>query len=585
MSSHGVYYTKSPLLASRTPVWRSRFIIVCLALGFTVLTARAAWIQLYQYEFYQNQADMRYVRTLPLPASRGVIQDRNGIPLGFSIETPSLWASPAELHITDAQMKQLAALLGMSEDALRVRLDPGSGERKREFVWLKRLAGHELAEQVLALGIKGIYARNEYQRSYPGKEATAHVVGFTNVEDLGQEGMELAFNDLLVGKAGSERFIQDRMGRPVGSAEERVNPVNGKDIQLSIDARIQYYAYQLLSDAVKLHRAQSGSIVIIDVRTGEILALVNYPSYDPNTRENLQGSSLRNRAVTDTFEPGSTMKPIVVGRALDLGIVKPTTVIKTSPGSVVVGGKVIRDVANYPQLTVQQVIQKSSNIGVVSIAMQMTPREMWETFTELGFGQKPQIGFPGAALGRLRPYKSWRPIEQATQAYGYGLSVSLLQLAHAYTAFARDGDIIPLSLLRNDHPVQGVRVFTPETAAEIREMLHMVTLPGGAGTKAQTQGYAVGGKSGTAIKSGAGGYGTGKYRSWFVGIAPINQPRIVVAVMIDEPSDGVYYGGAVSGPVFAQVVQQSLRLLGVLPDQPLQLAGTGQGQQAARRQP
>lgn len=575
MSGHGIYYTKSPLLASRTPVWRSRFVIVCLALGFITLTARAAWVQLYQYEFYQNQAEMRYVRTFELPASRGVIRDRNGVVLAFSVKTPSLWASPVEVQASDTQLTKLAHLLDMDLQTLQARLDPGTGERKREFVWLKRMAGDSLAEQVMSLGIKGVYVRDEYMRNYPEKDAAAHVVGFTNVEDVGQEGVELAYNDLLTGKPGSERIVQDRLRRTVAAPSEHVAPIDGREIQLSIDRRVQHYAYQLLRDAVTQNNAKSGSIIVIDVQTGEVLALANYPSFDPNAREDLRGERLRNRAVTDTFEPGSTVKPIIVARAMDLGLVKPDTVIKTAPGSLVISGKVIRDIGNYPQLTVQGVIQKSSNIGVVRIAMQMTPQEMWETFTEMGFGQKPQIQFPGTAVGRLRPYKSWRPIEQATQAYGYGLSVSLLQLAHAYIAFAREGDIIPLSLLHNTRPVQGVQVFTPQTVAEIRKMLYMVTQPGGVGTRAQTDGYSVGGKSGTAVKADANGYGTGKYRAWFVGIAPINSPRIVVGVMIDEPSNGAYYGGAVAAPVFGQVVQQTLRLIGVAPDLPVTVPQTG----------
>lgn len=571
MSKRGVYYTKSPLLASRTPIWRSRFLIVCLAFGFLALTARAAWVQLYKYEFYQDQADLRYMRTLPLVAERGKIFDRNGTPLASSVRIPSLWASPSEVKATDSQLEALANLLEMDLGELKNKLDPGSEGRKREFVWLKRLAGNDLALKVKNLGIKGIYSRDEFQRDYPGRGTTAQIVGFTNIEDVGQEGIELAYNDYLTGAAGYERIIRDRRGNPVGYAEDRKSPHEGKPIYLSIDMRIQHYAYQVLQNAVidskDGHRkAKSASVVILDTQTGEILALANYPSYDPNDRQNLHKGQLRNLVMTDIFEPGSTVKPFVVARALDLGIVKPDTMIKTAPGSVVISGKEIRDVGRYQQLTVQQVIQKSSNIGIVTIAMKMTPQELWDTYTGIGFGQKPQIDFPGVAVGRLRPYKSWRPIEHATQAYGYGLSVSLLQLAHAYTVFARDGELIPLTLRRRDttQAVQGVKVFTPQTASAVREMLHMAAMPGGA-ARAQIYGYAVGGKSGTSKVSTRGGYSESQYRAWFVGIAPINRPRIIVAVMVDDPQNG-YYGGLIAAPVFSDVASKTLSLLGVPPD-------------------
>lgn len=571
MSKRGIYYTQSPLLASRTPIWRSRFLIVCLALGFTVLTARAAWVQLYKYEFYQDQADMRYIRTLPLVAERGKIFDRNGIPLASSVRIPSLWASPAEVKATDEQLEALAHLLEMDLAELKIKLDPGTDGRKREFVWLKRQASYDLAQQVKNLGIKGVYSRDEFQRDYPGRWTTAQVVGFTNIENVGQEGIELAYNDYLTGSAGYERIIRDRQGNPVGDVEDRKDPSEGKSVYLSIDMRIQHYVYQALQNAVinpenGQRRAKSASAVILDTQTGEILALANYPSYDPNDRQNLRRGQLRNLVMTDIFEPGSTVKPFVVARALDLGIVKPDTIIKTARGSLVISGKEIRDVGRYSQLTVQQVIQKSSNIGIVTIAMKMTPQELWDTYTSIGFGQKPQIDFPGVAVGRLRPYKSWRPIEHATQAYGYGLSVSLLQLAHAYTVFARDGELIPLTLRRRNtsEPVQGVKVFTPQTASAVREMLHMAAMPGGA-ARAQVYGYAVGGKSGTSKVSTRGGYSESQYRAWFVGIAPINRPRIIVAVMVDDPQEG-YYGGLIAAPVFSDITSQTLSLLGVPPD-------------------
>jgi cell division protein FtsI (penicillin-binding protein 3) len=392
------------------------------------------------------------------------------------------------------------------------------------------------------------------------------VVGFTDVEDNGQEGIELAFNKDLGGKPGSRRVIKDRIGRVVEDIGDQVPPVDGREIQLSIDSKVQFFAYQKLRDAVLANKAKAGSVVVLDAVTGEVLALANYPSYVPDKRKNLTGEQLRNRALTDTFEPGSTMKPITVAMALEAGRITPQTVIDTSPGRYTVTGSTITDTHNYGALTVEGVIQKSSNVGATKIAQRMSPHEMWDTYTAVGFGQKPQISFPGAVSGRLRPWKTWRPIEQATMSYGYGLSASLFQMAHSYTVFAHDGSIIPATMLKTDEPAVGVRVFSPQNAAAIRKMLQMAAGPGGTGPLAQTVGYSVGGKSGTAHKQVGKGYASNKYRSWFTGMAPINKPRIIVAVMVDEPSAGSYFGGIVAAPVFSEVVQQTLRMMGVQPD-------------------
>ena len=562
-SVRSVNYASSPLLASRTPPWRSKFFVALVGLGFLVLIGRAAYVQIIGQPFFLKQGEIRYARTLELPASRGRIIDRNGLILAASVPAPSLWAIPKDFEATPAQRGRLARLLGMNVKELEAKLDDSPN-----FVWLRRLADEKVAEEVRALGIKGVYQVREYKRQYPEGEAAAHVVGFTNVEDVGQEGMELAFQRDLAGRHGTRRVIKDRLGRVVEDIGESVQPVDGRDIELSIDSKVQFFAYQRIRDAVAENRAVAGSVVVLDAQTGEVLALANYPSYTPNDRRNLTGAQLRNRALTDTFEPGSTMKPFIAAWAMETGRVTPNTVIQTAPGYINITGSTIRDAHPHGALTVAEVIQKSSNVGTVKMAMQMQPREMWELFSQAGFGQKPQIGFPGAVPGRLRPYKTWRPIEQATMSYGYGLSGSLFQLARAYTVFARDGEIIPAMLLKSPNPesINGIRIISPNTARAVREMLQMVTAKGGTAPKAQTIGYSVGGKTGTAYKQEGRGYAERKYRSWFVGLAPIGKPRIVVAVMVDEPSAGKYYGGDVAAPVFSAVVQQTLRTLNVPPD-------------------
>ncbi len=558
----GVSYATSPLLASKTPNWRSRFLVAAVALGFAGLLLRAAQIQLVKPEFFQKEGEKRYAHNLEVPATRGRVLDRSGQLLATSVPVPSVWAIPKELKATPEQRRQLARLLGMNDNELDRRLASGSAS----FAWLRRQVDTETWTQIAKLGIKGVHQSREFRRRYPEGESAAHVVGFTNLEDQGQEGVELAFQRQLQGRNGSRGVVKDRLGRVIEDMGPHTEPADGSDIALSVDAKVQFFAYQRVREAVAEHKAKAGSVVVLDVQTGEILALANYPSYDPGERGKRTGEQLRNRALTDIFEPGSTMKPFVVAWALETGKVKPETPINASAGSVVVSGIAIKDAHHYSMLSVREVIQKSSNIGTVRMAMQMQPRELWELYASVGYGQKPQISFPGAVTGRLRPHKTWRPIEQATMAYGYGLSASLLQIARAYTTFARDGEVIPITMLRQEQPVSGIRVISPETAREIRTMLQMAAGPGGTGQLAQTIGYSVGGKSGTAHKQEGKGYATNKYRSWFVGLAPVDKPRIVVAVMVDEPSNGKYYGGAVAAPVFSQVVQQTLRVLGVPPD-------------------
>jgi len=563
--SRSVRYTSSPLLASKTPVWRSKFIVAVIALAFIGLACRAAYVQVLGNDFFQRQGEVRFVRTLELPANRGRILDRNGLILASSVPALSIWADPEDIIATHTQLLELAKLLDMPIAELNKKLE----DEDKNFVWIKRLVDDSVAQKISKLGIKGIHQRMEYKRQYPEGETIAHVVGFTNIEDRGQEGMELAFNKELGGRAGSRRVIKDRLGRVVEDTREQVPPVDGKDLQLSIDSKVQFVAYQKLRDAVIANKAVAGSVVMLDAITGEVLAMANYPSYVPDKRQNMTGNQLRNRALTDTFEPGSVMKAFTVGLALETGRVKPETQIQTAPGRLQITGSTISDAHPHGVLTVQEVIQKSSNVGTVKMAMQMQPREMWEIFSQAGFGQKPQITFPGVVSGRLRPYKTWRPIEQATMSYGYGLSASLFQMARAYTVFGHDGQIIDATLLKRDEPAVGVQVFSPKTALEVRKMLQMAAGPGGTGQKAQTLGYSVGGKSGTAYKQVGKSYGTDKdrkYRGWFVGMAPIDNPRVIVAVMIDEPRAGKYYGGDVAAPVFSELVQQALRMKSVQPD-------------------
>ena len=563
--SRSVVYTSSPLLASRTPVWRSKFVVAVIALGFVGLVARAAYIQVFANEFFQKQGEVRFARTLELASNRGRILDRNGLILASSVPVPSIWAIPEDVERDPVRLKQLAKLLEMPLAELNKRIE----NEDKSFVWLKRQVDDAVAKEVMALKLDGIYERKEYKRQYPEGEAAAHVVGFTNIEDKGQEGIELAFNKELAGHNGSRRVIKDRLGRAVEDVGEKIAPVDGPDLQLSIDSKVQFFAYQKLRDAVQVNKARAGSVVVLDVVTGEVLALANYPSYEPTKRVNMSGEQLRNRALTDTFEPGSVMKPFTIGLALETGRVTPQTLIDTGPGKYTITGSTISDSHPNGVLTVEGVIQKSSNIGTAKIALQMPAREMWELFSNAGFGQKPQISFPGAVSGRLRPYKTWRTIEQATMSYGYGLSASLFQMAHSYTVFSNDGLIIPVTMLKSSEPAVGVPVLSAHTAGQVRKMLQLAAGPGGTGQKAQTIGYSVGGKSGTAynqIGKGYGSAGNRKYRGWFVGLAPIEKPRIIVGVMIDEPSAGQYYGGAVAAPVFSEVVQQTLRMMNVQPD-------------------
>lgn len=583
-------YANSPMLSTPTPPWRSKFLVGLMGLAFLGLVGRAVWIQIVNNQFYLDQGKNRYERHVELLPSRGLILDRHGEMLATSVPTMSIWMDPKDFKADAKQRQALLRLLAMKPSELTKR-----ATRKSNFVWLRRQLDEDDAKAVAALKIPGLYQVKESRRVYPEGEAAAHIIGFTGIENNGQEGIELTYNQALAGHKGQKHVIKDRLGNVVDNASDTVPAKDGLAIRLSIDAKVQAQAYQRIRDAVVAHGAAAGSVVVLDAVSGEVLALANVPSFIPDNRKNLTGAQLRNRALTDTFEPGSTMKPFVVARALDEGLISPTTRIETSPGSIQISGSTIRDSHPHGVLSVAEVIQKSSNVGTVKIAMRMQPRDLWEVYSAVGFGRKPQIGFPGAATGRLRAWKNWRPIEFATMSYGYGLSASLLQIAQAYTVFARDGDMAPISLIKRESAsespqtqlggmsqavaalpefavqrVSGQQIFKPDVAKQVRVMLATVCAPGGTAPKAQTMGYSVGGKTGTAHKQQGKGYATDKYRAWFVGIAPISNPRIVVAVMVDEPSKGGYYGGEVAAPVFSQVVQYTLNRLGVMPDQEVQ---------------
>jgi cell division protein FtsI (penicillin-binding protein 3) len=560
-AARGVPFSASPVLAVRLPLWRSRVVLFALFIGFAALGARALWLQGMSTEFLQKQGASRYARTLELPATRGKITDRNGQVLASSLPVRAIWAIPEDvLEAPAVKLSALARLLGMHERDLKKRLDVD-----RSFVYLKRQVEPEITEQILKLNISGIGTRREYKRYYPDGEVMAHVLGFTNVEDAGQEGMELAFQKTLAGTTGSRRVIKDRLGRIVEDIESVRLPHDGRDLALSIDRKIQYIAYSALKDAVEKHKAKAGGIVVLDVKTGELLALANLPTYNPNDRSRLTGAQLRNRVLTDIFEPGSTLKPFTAALALESRMVRPDTMIETAAGRMMIGRRTIGDAHSHGNLTVSQVIEKSSNVGTAKLALQMPAEDMWDLFTAVGFGQPPKLGFPGAVAGRVRPHKSWRPIEQATMSYGHGISTSLVQVAHSYMIFARDGDMIPLTLQRaTDYPI-GRRVISQKTARDLRTMLEAAAGPNGTAPRAQVPGYRVAGKTGTSHKLEKGQY-VNKYVSSFVGFAPVSEPRIIVALMIDEPANGLHYGGQVAAPVFATVTANALRALNIAPD-------------------
>ena len=549
----------------RLAPWRARLVLVLLIAGLVVLTGRALFLQSWQNEFLRQKGESRYSRVIEISATRGMILDRNKEPLAISTPVESVAASPADVEVTPEQMRSLAAFLGMPLADVAKRLS----DTNREFVYLKRQLPPEEARRIVELRIPGIFLQREYRRYYPAGEVTAHVIGFTGVDENGHEALELAFNEHLAGRAGSRRVIRDRRGHVVEDVESIRQPEQGKNLRLSIDSKIQYLASRELKKAVAENRAKAGGIVVLDVATGEILAMANAPSYNPNNRGKLEPRRMRNRAVTDLFEPGSTLKPFTAAAVLEAGAMRPDSRIQTAPGQMTIGKRVIRDPHPHGVLTVAEVIQKSSNVGAAKMALALPSETLWRLYNGVGFGVPPHIGFPGEVSGRLRAYDKWRPIEQATMSYGHGISVSLLQLARAYLVFATEGELKPATLLYQDARVAGEQVLSPETARAVRQMLEMAVHPGGTAPLAQIPGYRVAGKTGTAHKLEGRHYAPDKYISSFVGMAPASSPRLIVAVMIDEPGAGQYYGGAVAAPLFAQVMAGALRMMAVAPDAPL----------------
>ncbi len=566
-------YADSPVLELPMPAWRSRMVLMIIMVAFGALLLRAFYLQVLNNDFLQEKGDSRYRRDMEIFASRGKITDRNGAALAVSTPMQSIWAFSDTAKLTPEEQKQLAGILGMDVRELGRKL---SGDKN--FVYLKRQVPPDIAAQVAALKLKGVHQDREYRRYYPTGDMTAHIVGFTGLDDKGLEGVELAFQSSLMGRHGVRSVIKDNHANIVEDVGATKPPQDGKEVVLALDAKVQYLTFSYLKQAVLENKARAGSAVVLDARTGEVLALANWPTYNPNNRETLTGPELRNRAVTDSFEPGSTMKPFTVALALEKHKVKPDSRIDCAPGRMTIGTSTISDAHPHGLLTVQQVIQKSSNVGTSKIALGFKPQEMWDMFDAVGFGRSPKLGFPGEISGRLRPAKNWVPIEQATMSYGHGISVSLMQMARAYSVFARDGELIPVSLVKMDStdPPETKKVFSPETAKAMRLMLEMAAGPEGTAPLAQVAGYRVGGKTGTAYKVEHGVYAK-KYVASFVGIAPISDPRLIVAVMVDEPSGGKHYGGDVAAPVFSQIVGGALRTLGVTTDSPVVAAKGGRG--------
>ncbi len=561
--------------------WRFRIVLTLLALLVGVIAWRIVDLQVMDQAFLQGQGDARSVRHIPIPAHRGLITDRNGEPLAVSTPVTTLWGNPKELQAARARWPELAKALGQDAASLSERLQ---SQAAREFIYLVRGLTPEQGQDVLDLKIPGVYSQEEFRRFYPAGEVAAHVVGFTDIDDRGREGMELAYDEWLAGVPGKRQVLKDRRGRLIKDVQVVKNAKAGKAMALSIDLRLQYLAHSELRNVVHEYGAKAASLVMVDVKTGEILAMANQPTYNPNNRRNLQPAAMRNRAMIDVFEPGSTVKPFSIAAALGTGKYQPDSVVNTLPGWMRIGRYTIRDVSRGGMLSLTGILMKSSNVGISKIALDIGAEPVYAVMQQAGFGQDTGLGFPGERVGNLPNHRKWRDAETASLAYGYGLSVTAVQLAHAYAVLGNQGVNVPLSLLRLDQTQDGVQVIDKQISATVLQMLRaVVEEEGGGGSRAKVPGYHVGGKSGTAKKiSGTGGYTKDAYRSFFAGVAPLSNPRIAAVVVVDEPSKGQYYGGLVAAPVFGKVMARALRLMNVAPDNlpppaELQTAETSEG--------
>lgn len=544
---------------------RRRILLLCLLGVMAMLVGRAIDLQILETEFLKKKAEFQYISAVPMSAYRGKIVDRYGEPLAISAPVHSVWIDPQLFDTTPDERQKLAATLSIPAGRLE-RLTTEEFRKKR-FIYIKRRVSPALQKQVADMRFPGVFFKREYKRYYPAGEVISHLIGFTNIDDVGQEGIELAYQDQLKGRTGKRTVIRDGKRNAVYDVEKTQDPVPGRDLALTIDQRLQYIAYRELKAAFFKHRAHSASLVLLDARNGDVLAMVNQPSFNPNSEKNRDREIFRNRAITDVFEPGSTMKPFAVACALENGTLRPDSVIDTSPGRFRVGRNLVRDIHDYGVLDVARILQKSSNVGVSKLALALPPDSFWECYNRLGFGQVPGTGFPGEASGTLRGSENLSPFEQATLSFGYGLSGSAVQLARAYTALANDGEMPQVRLVKQDETSgEPVRVMSERTAQTVREMLELVVSREGTASRASVPGYRISGKTGTVRKVGAGGYSAHRYLAVFAGMAPASSPRIVMVVVVDEPEAGDYYGGLVAAPVFSSVMDSVLRLLGIQPD-------------------
>jgi len=543
--------------------FRTGVVISAVLVAAAVLSWRAVDLHVLNKDFLQSQGDARYLRVQPIAAHRGMILDRHGEPLAISTPVDAIWVHPKKFMTEQTRWVEVAKLLDLNIKEIRNKV---LSRQNKEFVYLKRNVAPSIANNVMKLEVSGVSLQREYKRYYPAGEVAAHVIGFTNVDDQGQEGLELAYDEWLRGEPGRQRVIKDRLGRVIQRVEQISAAKAGKDIQLSIDRRIQYLTYRELKRAVVKHKARSGSAVVLDARNGEVLAMVNQPAYNPNNHRNIKSSQFRNRAVTDVFEPGSTIKPFTVVAALESGRFHNNSMVDTTPGLYKVGNSTIKDTRNYGRINLATLLQKSSNVGATKLALAIKPEIIWKLHSKIGFGETSSSGFPGEASGLLRHSKKWRKIERATLAFGYGMSVTALQLARAYSVLANDGKLQDVSFIRQDKIQNTKQIIKPRIARQVRKMLQQVVLEGGTGMKASIPGYKVAGKTGTAKKAIRGGYSDDRYTAVFAGMVPATQPRLVMVVVIDEPSNGVYYSGEVAAPVFSKVMSSVLPLMDVAPD-------------------